>query len=540
MDTYDYVVIGSGSGGSAVAGRLARDPRVRVLVLEAGGSDRRLNVRMPLAFPSLFHSRADWEYYTEPEPGCGGRRLYEPRGRIVGGCGSINGMVWVRGSARDYDGWGLDGWAWKDVEPWFLRMEDRSGTGAGGPNRLTRISTPDPLSLRFMDAAAAAAAPRRADISGPDLCGTSPALVTIWRGRRWSPPRAYLDPVRRRGNLTVLADAPAQRVIIEGGRAVGVEYQRGGRVRQARSRTAVVLAAGAFGTPHLLQLSGIGEARHLHGLGIDCTVDNPHVGEHLAEHPTTFMNWELTPGHTGFADAGRARHLLRWLLRHDGKLASNGFEALSHVKSRPDLADPDVQIGFGAAYFWDSGAASHPVPAVTLAQSYWTPRSRGRVRATSADPGRKPAVRLNLLTAQEDVEALMRAVKLCRAIAATSPLADVLGREIHPGPSVRTDTDLEAWIRRTCGHSYHPCGSARMGPEGAGVLDARLRVRGVSGLRVADASALPDIPHGNTHAAAILMGERCAAFLERERHEAEAEGPGAGRPAAYGEAGTPE
>jgi choline dehydrogenase len=521
METYDHIVIGAGSAGCAVAARLSEDPARNVLLLEAGGSDRRLEARAPAGFPGLFHTRRDWDYHTEPEPGCDGRSLYQPRGKLIGGCSAMNAMLWVRGSNLDYDGWGISGWSWEDVLPFFLRIEDHflggPGHGHGGPMRIRRIDTPDRTTEAFVASAVAAGIPRTDDLSGPVLEGVQVSPTTTFKGRRWSAARGYLDPARRRGNLTVRCDALVHRVIIRGGRAVGVEVERKGRVEQISCRSDIVISGGAFNTPHLLQLSGVGPAGDLREIGVDVVVDAPAVGARLAEHPMTFVNFELREPWLGLSDAEHPKHIVNWLLRGRGKLSSNVGEALAHVRTQDGLPAPDMQLVEGPVFFWEHGDGEHPKPAMMIGQSYWTPQSRGTVRARSRDPREKPAVQLNLLQDRSDVEAMMRGVRLARRIAEQPPMRDMIAMEITPGGDVQSDADLEHWVRTTCQHTYHATSSARMGEPGDGVLDAELRVHGVTHLRVADASALPDIPRANTQAAAILMGERCAAFIRGER-----------------------
>ncbi len=511
-------MIGAGSAGCAVASRLSEDPERRVLLVEAGGSANRLEVLAPLAFSNQFHSKTDWDYYSEPEPGCDNRRIYEPRGKVLGGSSSMNAMLWIRGHPDDYDGWGIDGWSWEDVRPVMERIERRTGipgyaTNAEGVVHITRHRDPDPVTTLFIDAAKRAGIPANEDLSGPDEgVGSSP--VTIWKGRRWNAARAYLGSARKRSNLTILTKALVKRIVIRDGRAVGVEWERRGRKGAAAVRGDVVLSAGAFNTPHLLQLSGIGPADHLRSIGIEPLVDSPEVGANLTEHPLTLVNWELKPGNVGLSDATSPKYLLRWLAGGRGKLSSNIAEALAHVRSDESLTAPDFQLLFGPAFFWQHGAVEHPGPAMVIAQSYWTPKSRGTVMARSANPRELPEVRLNMLTEREDVEAMIRAIRRSREIAATEPLAGIVGAEIQPGERVQTDEEIERWVRSTCEHTYHPACTARISEDiGSGVVGADLRVHGIEGLRVADASALPVITRANTNAPAIMVGERCAAFI---------------------------
>lgn len=518
MRSFDHIVIGGGSAGCAVAARLSEDPAREVLLVEAGGSPANLNVLAPLAFSKQFHGRGDWDYYSEPEPGCDGRRIYEPRGKVLGGSSAMNAMLWIRGHPLDYDGWDIEGWGWEDCLPYFERIEHRHDLpahahGDSGPVHVTRLTQPDPLVDRFIEAAAARGIPRSEDLSGPELEGTGHSPVTIWKGRRWHTARAYLGEARKRPNLTIETHALVHRIVIRDGRALGIEYERRGRRRAAGSREDVILSAGAFNTPHLLQLSGVGPADHLRSLGVEVVADSPAVGANLCEHPLTLINWELAPGEIGLSDATHPKYLLRWLAGGKGKLGSNIAEALAHVRTLPELEAPDFQLLFGPVFFWEHGAVEHPNPGMVIAQSLWTPRSRGTVMARSKDPRRLPEVRLNMLTERDDVDAMIRAIRLSREIAATEPLAAMRGEEIHPGSRAETDEELEAWIRGTVEHTYHPSCTARIGKAGDGALDPELRVHGVDNLRVADASALPTITRANTNAPAIMVGERCAEFI---------------------------
>ncbi len=496
--TYDFIVVGAGSAGCAVAGRLAAESDARVLLIEAGGSDRRPSIRVPLFGPWQYGTSLDWAYESEPEPGCAHRRIAQPRGKVLGGCSAMNGMFWIKGSALDYDGWRLPGWGWDDVAPVFARIERNS-------MHITRSPYPDDLSHRFVAAARAAGVAANDDVSGPDLDGAAITPVNIHNGQRWSAAHGYL---RRRDNLTVVTKAVVDRVIIRGGRAVAVQYRRRGRVHQAFADREIILSAGAFGTPQLLQVSGVGPADHLRRVGVTPVVDSPRVGQGLADHPIVWAVWSLAPGHVGLADVGNPKWLLQWLLRRSGKLASNGGEAVAHIRPTADAPACDVQLIFTPADARAEPRGGKLTPALSVGHSYWTPRSRGSVLIRCRDSAVPPAIRMNLLTEPEDVDALVRAVERTREIIATEPIASTVERELTPGGE-----GLEKFIRNTAKTTAHPACTVAMGSDPDSPLDETLRVRGVDNLRVADASALPQIPRANTNAPSIMVGERCADFL---------------------------
>ena len=518
MPSADYVVVGAGSAGCVLAARLSEDPAARVLLLEAGGRDRHPNVKIPAAFAKQFRTKLDWDLATEPEPHCDGRSLYIPRGKGLGGSSSMNAMLYVRGRPLDYDLWeaeGATGWGWEDVRPYFLRAEDNERGasehhGAGGPLHVADERSPRPLTARFLAAAERAGIPRIADYNGPEQDGASLCQVTQRNGRRWSAADAYLRPALERDNLEVVTGAHVTRVEVEDGRATGVRFSdRRGREAVARAEREVILAAGALGSPQLLLLSGIGPADHLAEVGIPLVADVPGVGANLQDHPYVVCVWDVPAGGS-LADAEKPRALLEWLLRRSGPLTSTVAEALAFVRTRPGLPAPDVQFHFAPAYFVDHGFADYDGHAITLGPVLITPRSRGRVRLRSADPAAKPRILTNALSEPEDVASLVAGVKLAREIAGSEPLASACGRELFPGDAVRGDDDLEAYVRHAAELLYHPVGTCRMGMGEEAVVDPELRVRGIEGLRVADASVMPVIPGGNTNAPTIMIGERAS------------------------------
>jgi choline dehydrogenase len=521
MATVDYVVVGAGSAGCVLANRLSEDPAVRVLLVEAGGKDRHPNIKIPAAFAKQFHTALDWDFATEPEPHCDGRSLFIPRGKSLGGSSSMNAMLYVRGRPLDYDLWeaeGASGWGWEDVRPYFLKAEhnERGASehhAVGGPLNVADERSPRPLTRRFLEAAERVGIPRISDYNGPEQDGASMVQVTQRNGRRWSAADAYLRPAQRRPNLEVRTGSHVARIELEGDRAVGVRLRdRRGREEVVRAEREVVLSAGTIGSPQLLMLSGIGPADHLREVGIDVAVDAPAVGANLQDHPYVVCVWESTVPESLFG-ADKPRPLLEWLLRRSGPLTSTVAEAFAFVRSRPGLPAADLQYHFAPAYFVNHGAEEFDGHAFTMGPVLISPKSRGHIRLASADPTAKPRIFTNTLAEPDDVAALVTGVELAREIAGAEPLAAARGREIYPGPDARDDADVEAFVRRTVELIYHPSGTCRTGGEDA-VLDPDLRVRGVEGLRVADASVFPVIPGGNTNAATIMVAERAADLVK--------------------------
>ena len=447
-----------------------------------------------------------------------------PRGKTLGGSSSMNAMMYVRGRPLDYDGWrdgGCPGWGYADVLPFFKRAEnnERGASevhGAGGPLNVADQRSPRPLTRRFLEAAQAAGIPANPDINSPEQDGVTTTQVTQRNGRRWSCADAYLRPAMKRPNLTVITGAQVLGIAYEGERAAGIRWRdRRGREAIASAAREVVLSAGAIGSPQILMVSGIGPAEELGRLGIETRVDLPGVGENLQDHPFVLLNYESTLPES-LADAEKPKALAEWLLRRSGPLTSNVGEAMAFVRSRPGLPAADLQLLFGPAYYHDHGFDEHDGHAFALGATLVAPRARGRLRLRSADPLAKPQLVGNHLSEPEDMAAMLAGFRRLREIVATEPLASARGKELIPGPEVESDEEVEAFLRRETELLYHPVGTCRMGGDGGAVVDPRLRVRGVAGLRVADASVMPVITGGNTHAPTVMIGEKAAELIREE------------------------
>jgi choline dehydrogenase len=530
---WDYIIVGAGSAGCALAWRLSADPSLRVLVVEAGGSDRRLFVQMPLGYGKLFYDpRVNWNYRAEPDPGLAGIADHWPRGRVLGGSSSINAMVWIRGHRGDYDDWGRlagPGWSWEDVLPDFRAMEDYEGgadawRGAGGPLFVSSgAREPHPLVLRALAAAEMAGLPRNPDFNGARQEGVGFYQMTIRGGRRNSAARAFLRPAMRRGRVAVMTHAQATRLIWEGRRCTGVEVLRGGARQVLRARREVVLSAGAVGTPQLLMLSGVGDGEALRAMGLPVVHHNPNVGRHLSDHQGLNYTWRMRqPTYNDVLRPwwGKGRAGAQWLFGGRGPLAMSINHGGGFFRTDPARERPNMQLYIQAFSTLIPREGERPVlspdpfPGLSLGLSNCRPTSRGRIALRAPDPLAPPRITVNAYGTEEDIREMVAAVKVLRRIAAQPPFAEVAAEELRPGPSVQSDEDLAADIRARSGTVYHPSCTARMGrdPE-ASVLDGRLRVRGVEGLRVADASAFPVLPGGNTNAPAMLVGWKAGGFL---------------------------
>ena len=521
MPSADYVIVGAGSAGCVLANRLSEDPSVQVLLLEAGGKGRHPNISIPAAFAKQFHTKLDWDLSTEPEPHCDGRRLFTPRGKGLGGSSSMNAMLYVRGRPLDYDLWeaqGAEGWGWDDVRPYFLKAENNERGASehhavGGPLNVANTRSPRKLTPLFLEAAEAAGIPRVSDYNGPEQDGASWAQVTQKNGKRFSAADAYLKPARGRSNLTVLTGAQVLRVELEANRAIGVRYRdKKGAEQLASASREVVLSAGSYGSPQLLMLSGIGPADHLQEVGVPVEHELDGVGQNLHDHPFLVCIFESTVGGS-LLDAEHPKHLAEYLLRKTGPLTSSVAEAFAFVRSRAGLPAPDLQFHFAPAFFSEHGAETHDKHAYTLGPVLVSPKSRGWVKLASADPAASPRIQPNALSDPDDLAALVEGVKIARRVAQAEPLRSATGREIYPGPEAVSDSEIEADLRRRVELIYHPVGTCRIGVDDHAVVDPDQRVRGIEGLRVADASVMPVIPGGNTNAPTIMVAERAADLI---------------------------
>lgn len=523
---FDYVIVGAGSAGCALANRLTEDPSLRVCLLEAGGPDKDPLIHAPMGFAFFAPwSPVNWRFETTPQEHMNGRIGFQPRGRVLGGSSSINAMIYIRGTPKDYDTWaamGAEGWGWKDVLPYFKKAEDQQRGasdlhGVGGPLTVSDLQFKNPLCDTFLAATDELQLLRNDDFNGPRQEGVGYYQVTQRNGRRCSSARAYLEPASERANLTVISGAQAERVIIEGGRATGVRYRRGKKPETVSARQEVILSAGAFQSPQLLMLSGVGPAAHLKKNGIDVVVDAPEVGGNLQDHidyivlrrtKTKYsvgMNLPFLAGLPGAISAYRKSG--------EGPLTSNIAEAGGFLKTDPALDEPDIQLHFLTALVDDHGRKKHFGDGVSCHVCVLRPKSRGAVRLASPDPMAAPAIDPRFLSDPDDVERLRKGARLVFRIFETPAFAGIGGKYMYCPPDA-DDAALVGDIRNRADTVYHPVGTCRMGGDAGSVLDPKLRVRGVSGLRVADASIMPTLIGGNTNAPSIMIGERAADLIK--------------------------
>ena len=519
----DYVIVGAGSAGCAMAYRLAEAGR-RVTIIEHGGSDAGPFIQMPgaLSYP-MNMGIYDWGFATEPEPHLGGRRMATPRGKVIGGSSSINGMVYVRGHARDFDTWaemGADGWCYADVLPYFKRMEASHGgsgpefRGTDGPLHITRGTRSNPLFDAFIKAGEQAGYPVTSDYNGQQQEGFGPFEATIWKGRRWSAANAYLKPAMAGGNVQVVRGF-ARRVVLEGTRAVGVEIEANGKVQVIRAGREVILAASSINSPKLLMLSGIGPADHLREHGIAVVADRQGVGANLQDHLEVYMQFAAKQPITLYKYwnlPGKAWVGAQWLFTGKGLGASNQFEACAFIRSKAGIEYPDIQYHFlpiavrydGKAVATGHGFQAHVGPMRS--------KSRGSVSLRSGNPGDPPVIRFNYMSHPDDWDEFRTCIRLTREVFGQAAMQPHVKSEIQPGDAVQTDAEIDAFIREHAESAYHPCGTARMGraSDPMAVVDPEARVIGVEGLRVADSSIFPQVTNGNLNAPSIMVGEKAA------------------------------
>jgi choline dehydrogenase len=523
---FDYVIVGAGSAGCVLANRLSADPRHRVLLLEAGPRDRNPWIHIPIGYgKTMFHPVYNWGFQTDPDPGMNDRRIYWPRGRVLGGSSSINGLIYVRGQPQDYDRWaalGNPGWGWRDVLPYFIRSEDNSRGasefhGAGGPQACSDIGERHELMEAIIGAANELGIARNDDFNGARQEGVGYYQLFTKNGWRSSSATGYLRPAEKRPNLAVQTGAHATRILFEGMRAVGVRYRQGGTEKEAHAAREVILSAGALQSPQLLQLSGVGPAGLLRSFGIPVLCDLPGVGENLQDHLQLRLMYKCTKAITTNDDlASMWRSLgigLKWILWRKGPLAIGINQGGLFARALPESKTPDVQFHFATLSADLAGAKPHPWPGFTMSVCQLRPASRGRVRIRSTDPFEPPSMQPNYLSAEADRRCALAGMKLARSLAATRALAPYVAEEYRPGAQARSDDELLAFAREYGATIFHPSGTCKMGSDPLAVVDARLRVRGVEGLRVVDCSVMPDLASGNTHAPVVMIAEKASDLI---------------------------
>jgi choline dehydrogenase len=520
---YDYVIVGAGTAGCVLAARLSENPRMTVLLLEAGGANQKKEFRIPAAFSKLFRSEFDWSYYTEAEPQLNNRSLFWPRGKVLGGSSSINAMIYVRGNRADYNQWrdlGNAGWGFDDVLPYFKRAENQERGasefhGVGGPYDVADLRWVHPLTRVFLDAAAEAGFASNEDFNGATQEGAGLNQVNQRHGRRWSASDAYLNPAAGRSNLTIETKAHATSVIFEKQRAVGVAYLRDGAAREARASREVILAGGAVNSPQLLLLSGVGPADELRKMGIAVRADLPGVGKNLQDHLVMVVEYECTKPIT-LETAETIPNFLRFLALGRGPLTSNVGEASIFTKTLKEAPSPDLQIIFAPAYYRNHGFNPPPGHRYSIGPTLLSPHSRGSITLRSKDAFDAPIIRANYLDDVADLRVLVEGIKLARKIGEARAFAAYRRVETFPGSSVTSDEAIAEKVRSTAETLYHPVGTCKMGPDPMAVVDSRLRVREVEGLRVADASVMPVIISGNTNAPVAMIAEKAAEMIRSE------------------------
>ncbi len=521
---FDTIIVGAGSAGCVLANRLTEKSGHNVLLLEAGPRDTNVWIHVPLGYGKLFTRKdVNWAYESEPEEALGGRRIFTPRGKVLGGSSSINGLVYLRGQPEDFDGWGMPGWGWKDLLPYFIKAEDQARGkseyhGAGGPLGVSDLERHE-LADAFIDSAVAMGIPRNDDFNGEKQEGAGYYQATVKNARRSSSATGYLRPAEKRPNLHVETDALATKILFEGKRAVGVEFRQNGKLRTVRANE-VILSGGSINSPQLLQLSGIGPAAHLQSLGIPVVLDAPGVGADMQDHFYVRTFWKCNRSITLNDDmANPLRQLwigMQYVFGKRGPLTIAAGHAAAIVKTRPELTRPDAQIYFINFSTAKRGGHLHPFSGFTCSVSQMQSDSRGSVMIRSADPAEPPAIRYNYLSTEKDRRMMVDGLKILRRLVNTKPLADYVVEEMHPGPNVQSDDEWLQFCRETGETVFHPTSTCRMGNDAHAVVDGNLNVRGIAGLRVADASVMPAVPSANTNASVIAVAEKAAELIRAD------------------------
>ena len=536
---FDYIVVGAGSAGCVLAGRLSEDPSTRVLLLEAGPPDRSIWIHLPIGYgKTMWSKKYNWCFSTDPDPNMNGRRIYWPRGKTLGGSSSINGLIYIRGQREDFDHWaalGNEGWGHDDVLPYFVRSErNQRGAsalhGGDGPLRVSDIGARHELIEAFIAGAGEIGVPRTDDFNGEQQQGAGYFQLNTWKGWRWSTAKGYLGPAKGRPNLRIETEALATGLLFEGSRAVGVTYRQGGQTRTARCTAEVLLCAGALQSPQLLQLSGIGAPELLQRRGVPVRHALPGVGENLQDHLQVRLSYECTKPITTNDQLnslwGQMKIGLQWLLFRTGPLAIgiNQGGCFMHALRREDpaaeAATPDIQFHVATLSAEMAGGAVHPFSGFTLSVCQLRPESRGHVRIRSSDPAEPPEMQPNYLSTELDRRTTVAGVKAARAIAATAAMRPYVKREFKPGPGAASDAELLEFCRNHGATIFHPSGTCKMGRDTNAVVDARLRVHGIGGLRVIDCSVMPTLVSGNTNAAVVMMAEKAADMIREDARQA--------------------
>ena len=525
---YDYIIVGAGSAGGALAARLTEDGRSRVLLLEAGKAGHRYS-KYPISFGLLINSpEANWLYESDPEAGTANREIPVPRGKLLGGSSSINGLVWVRGQTLDYDTWaqmGNRGWSWQDVAPLFNRIEHyekggKNGRGTSGPLKVSEVPDQNPLYDALFKAAVAAGYKLNPDYNSEDQEGIVKTQASIWKGKRMSVAHCYIEPAMKRSNLTVITEAHINKEMLEGKRCIGVEYERAGQVYKARAGREVVVCAGGVASPQILELSGIGQPELLKKLGIAVNHELQGVGENYRDHYATRMAWRVKLPITLNEQTRGIRllgELAKYFLQGRGVLTMTAGIVHGFIKTRPELAGPDIQYHFAHASYGNVAVrALEREPGMTVAVCQLRPESKGSIHVKSNDPFAAPAIRPNFLAEEVDRRCLIDGMKIARRVIDNHKMDRYRAFEFRPGPEVKTDEQWLDFARDNGQTVFHPIGTCKMGGDPMAVVDDQLRVHGIAGLRVADASIMPTLVSGNTNAACIMIGEK-AADLMKER-----------------------